>query len=73
VPLDAPVAGAEFEVDLSTILVRTGSKLERGAVVGKLGSTGRSTGPHVHYEIWYDDVVRNPSRFLRAGTHVLQN
>jgi murein DD-endopeptidase MepM/ murein hydrolase activator NlpD len=58
---------------LSKILVQVGSKLERGAQVGTLGSTGRSTGPHVHYEVWHDDVVRNPSRFLRAGTHVLQN
>jgi murein DD-endopeptidase MepM/ murein hydrolase activator NlpD len=58
---------------LSKILVKVGSNLERGAVVGKLGSTGRSTGPHVHYEIWFDDVVRNPSRFLRAGVNVLEN
>jgi murein DD-endopeptidase MepM/ murein hydrolase activator NlpD len=55
---------------LSRILVRVGNTLEKGAVVGKLGSTGRSTGPHVHYEIWYDDAVRNPSRFLRAASYV---
>jgi murein DD-endopeptidase MepM/ murein hydrolase activator NlpD len=42
-----------------------------GAVVGRLGSTGRSTGPHVHYEVWYDDKVRNPSNFIEAGHHVL--
>jgi murein DD-endopeptidase MepM/ murein hydrolase activator NlpD len=57
---------------LSKMLVKVGSKLERGAIVGTLGSTGRSTGPHVHYEVWYDDVVRNPSKFMRAGTNVLQ-
>jgi murein DD-endopeptidase MepM/ murein hydrolase activator NlpD len=58
---------------LSRILVRVGNTLEKGAVVGKLGSTGRSTGPHVHYEIWYDDAVRNPSRFLRAASYVHEN
>jgi murein DD-endopeptidase MepM/ murein hydrolase activator NlpD len=57
---------------LSSILVRVGAKLGEGSPVGKLGSTGRSTGPHVHYEVWYDDVVRNPRNFIEAGRHVLQ-
>jgi len=56
---------------LSSILVHVGAKVGEGAPVGKLGSTGRSTGPHVHYEIWYDDVVRNPRNFIEAGRHVL--
>jgi murein DD-endopeptidase MepM/ murein hydrolase activator NlpD len=56
---------------LSSILVRVGTRVMKGAPVGRLGSTGRSTGPHVHYEVWYDDVVRNPSRFIEAGRHVL--
>jgi murein DD-endopeptidase MepM/ murein hydrolase activator NlpD len=56
---------------LSAVLVRVGAKVTKGFPVGKLGSTGRSTGPHVHYEIWYDDVVRNPSKFIEAGHHVL--
>ena len=33
--------------------------------------SGRSTGPHVHYEVWYDDVARNPNKFIEAGRHVL--
>jgi hypothetical protein len=57
---------------LLSILVRIGAKVTKGSPVGKLGSTGRSTGPHVHYEVWYDDVVRNPSKFIEAGRHVLQ-
>ncbi|MDE2182445.1 MAG: M23 family metallopeptidase [Alphaproteobacteria bacterium] len=57
---------------LSSILVHVGAKLGEGSPVGKLGSTGRSTGPHVHYEVWYDDVVRNPRNFIEAGRHVLQ-
>ncbi|MBV9693685.1 MAG: M23 family metallopeptidase, partial [Alphaproteobacteria bacterium] len=56
---------------LSAVLVHVGARVAKGAPVGKLGSTGRSTGPHVHYEIWYDDVVRNPSKFIEAGHHVL--
>lgn len=56
---------------LSSITVRPGMQVEKGAAIGKLGSTGRSTGPHVHYEIWYDDQVRNPTSFIEAGRHVL--
>ena len=56
---------------LSRITVAVGTKVGMGAVVGRLGSTGRSTGPHVHYEVWYEDKVRNPSNFIEAGHHVL--
>ena len=56
---------------LSRITVVAGMKVDKGTVVGRLGSTGRSTGPHVHYEVWYDNVVRNPSYFIEAGQHVL--
>ena len=57
---------------LSSILVQVGAKVNKGAIVGKLGSTGRSTGPHVHYEVWYDGVQRNPSKFIEAGRHVFE-
>jgi murein DD-endopeptidase MepM/ murein hydrolase activator NlpD len=57
---------------LSAITTHVGAKVNKGAVVGKLGSTGRSTGPHVHYEVWNDNVVRNPRAFIEAGRHVLQ-
>jgi murein DD-endopeptidase MepM/ murein hydrolase activator NlpD len=55
---------------LSTITVRAGMKIEKDAAIGRLGSTGRSTGPHVHYEVWYEDKVRNPVNFIEAGRHV---
>jgi murein DD-endopeptidase MepM/ murein hydrolase activator NlpD len=57
---------------LSKIAVAAGAKLDKGSVVGKLGSTGRSTGPHVHYEVWYDDAVRDPEKFIKAGRNVRQ-
>jgi murein DD-endopeptidase MepM/ murein hydrolase activator NlpD len=56
---------------LSMISVRVGSRVGKGASLGRVGSTGRSTGPHVHYEVWYDDVVKNPNNFIEAGRHVL--
>ncbi|HEX4178330.1 MAG TPA: peptidoglycan DD-metalloendopeptidase family protein [Rhizomicrobium sp.] len=56
---------------LSMISVRIGTRIDRGAALGRVGSTGRSTGPHVHYEVWYDDVVKNPNNFIEAGRHVL--
>jgi murein DD-endopeptidase MepM/ murein hydrolase activator NlpD len=57
---------------LSKILVQAGAELDKGATVGRLGSTGRSTGPHVHYEVWYDDAARDPGRFIKAGHDVLK-
>ncbi len=55
---------------LSSILVQVGANVPMGTAIGRLGSTGRSTGPHVHYEVWYNDVVRNPRTFIEAGRHV---
>ena len=52
---------------LSRILVAKGDKVVRGAVVGKVGSTGRSTGPHLHYEVRRNGRALNPARFLKAG------
>lgn len=56
---------------LSAITVRVGAALDKGASLGRVGSTGRSTGPHVHYEVWYDNVVKNPNNFIEAGRDVL--
>jgi murein DD-endopeptidase MepM/ murein hydrolase activator NlpD len=57
---------------LRSTLVQTGAKVERGAPVGLLGSTGRSTGPHVHYEVWYGNSARDPQKFIKAGQFLLQ-
>ncbi len=52
---------------LSRISVKNGQKIGSGEVIGRVGSTGRSTGPHLHYEVRYKDNPRNPARFLKAG------
>lgn len=57
---------------LASILVRTGTRIDKGAPIGRLGSTGRSTGPHVHYEVWVADTLRDPDRFIGLGRQVLQ-
>ncbi len=55
---------------LSQIAVREGRPIAAGAVLGKIGSTGRSTGAHLHYEVRVNDEPVDPSRFLRAGEHL---
>jgi murein DD-endopeptidase MepM/ murein hydrolase activator NlpD len=52
---------------LSAIDVRVGDKVRIGQTVGKLGSTGRSTGPHLHYETRVEGDPVDPQKFLRAG------
>lgn len=56
---------------LSRISVKTGDKITVGAKIGATGSTGRSTGPHLHYEIRINDKAVNPQRFLSAGKQLL--
>lgn len=55
---------------LSEILVKVGQKLKAGDVIGKTGSSGRSTGPHLHYEVRHNGEAVNPLRFLNAGKKV---
>ncbi len=52
---------------LSEINVKVGQTLKAGQAVGRLGSTGRSTGPHLHYETRVDGEAVDPHKFLNAG------
>lgn len=52
---------------LSSIAVTEGQEIKTGDVVGRVGTTGRSTGPHLHYETRMGDTPLNPHRFINAG------
>jgi len=52
---------------LSKILVRAGQRINAGDLIGKVGSTGRSTGPHLHFEVRKNNVAVNPAPYLRVG------
>ncbi len=52
---------------LSAISVKAGQKVKRGDVIGAVGMSGRSTGPHLHYEVRENDRPRNPRAFLPRG------
>ena len=55
---------------LYRIKVKRGQKVGLGETIGLLGSSGRSTGPHVHYEIRHLGKALNPRKFLRATKNV---
>jgi murein DD-endopeptidase MepM/ murein hydrolase activator NlpD len=57
---------------LSRILVREGQHVSRSTAIGLLGNTGRSTGPHLHYEVRLSEVPRDPLKFIASGDHVLK-
>lgn len=56
---------------LSGILVRSGERVTRGQLIGRMGSTGRSTGSHLHYEVRIDGRAVNPIPFMKSTDYVL--
>ncbi|MFL6791020.1 MAG: peptidoglycan DD-metalloendopeptidase family protein [Bradyrhizobium sp.] len=55
---------------LSEISVKVGDTIKIGQIIGAVGSTGRSTGPHLHYETRIDGDAVDPQKFLRAGVRL---
>ncbi|HSB27448.1 MAG TPA: peptidoglycan DD-metalloendopeptidase family protein [Pyrinomonadaceae bacterium] len=53
---------------LSHIDVENGQQVSRGELIGKVGSTGRSTGPHLHYEVRINDQAVNPLQYLMSSS-----
>jgi murein DD-endopeptidase MepM/ murein hydrolase activator NlpD len=57
---------------LAEISVTVGQKVERGTEIGLVGSTGRSTGPHLHYELRVGNEARDPLKFIGVGKNVFE-
>jgi murein DD-endopeptidase MepM/ murein hydrolase activator NlpD len=56
---------------LSTFTVRAGERVKRGQMIGRMGSTGRSTGSHLHYEVRIDGRAVNPIPFMRSTDYLV--
>jgi murein DD-endopeptidase MepM/ murein hydrolase activator NlpD len=56
---------------LSGILVKAGQRVQRGQLIGKMGSTGRSTGSHLHYEVRIEGRAVNPIPFMKSTDYLL--
>jgi murein DD-endopeptidase MepM/ murein hydrolase activator NlpD len=49
---------------LDRFLVKEGTKVSRGQAIGRVGMSGRTTGPHLHYEVWKDGEKQNPLHYI---------
>jgi len=58
---------------LAMVKVGTGQIVKKGDVIAIQGNTGRSTGPHLHYEVRYKNIPLNPKKFLEAGDALFNN
>ena len=74
VKVNHPGGVSSFYAHLSSINVASGQKIDPGTVIGKIGSTGRSTGPHLHFEVDVNGKASNPEpyedKLFRFGGNV---
>lgn len=52
---------------MKKLLVKRGDRVKRGQAIGTLGNSGRSTGPHLHYEVCFNNEPVNPAKFMRVN------
>lgn len=57
---------------LSKVIAKEGTRVSSGTIVGEVGSTGRSTGPHLHFEVRSNGEAVDPQRYLRAGLRLTE-
>ena len=55
----------------SRVWVKKGDLIKRGQKVADVGTSGRSTGPHLHFEVLLQGVAQDPRKFLAAGQNVM--
>ncbi len=65
VALDHGLGVTSYYYHLNSILVKPGDKLKKGQILGQVGTTGRSNGPHLHWEVRVNGVITYPQLFLR--------
>lgn len=68
--VDVAHRGGEYitrHAHLSAVLVREGQQVRRGEAIGRVGSTGLSTGPHLHYEVFVRGRRRDPALLIDPG------
>ena len=58
---------------MNDIFVNKGDRVTSGQKIGTVGTTGRSTGPHVHYEVLFNGKPQNPAKFLTAGDQIFKD